>query len=436
MLGGHCPQAAVGTDRYVPRVDFTALHRALGYPPGVLTDEMLTEAVRQEVAERDGLDWKSELPSEKDLAQSDTVKDIAAMANSGGGVIVFGVQEEQKRATRRTDIGEVSESYERTLRRVAVSGIQPPVFGLGVVRLGGKPNRALAVVVPASADAPHLIYRGDYFGAPIRNHADTEWMRERHLESLYRARLDERTRSQLALADLYSEFADGRDSQSRAWLVAVARPRVPLLGRRMSREQARDIIAKASELALVFAGRGGIHPLESVDRFNPRIGLRRWIAPNTATADGTQWKESWVSVYDDGTVSVASAAGAHRAGSQAFLPGNRIRSSHLECCVADLMSLARHASAALGTGDYEARIGIEWTGNAPLIIETIDNQGLAYDSTSTPIPRYTPVTTSFRNDVNSAAYLDQVLELATDVVNQGGVQHLQVMTRPDTPVAG
>ncbi|MCW2529678.1 MAG: Transcriptional regulator [Pseudonocardiales bacterium] len=49
---------------------------------------MLTEAVRQEVAEGEDLDWKSELPSEKDLAQSDTVKDIAAKANSGGGAIV------------------------------------------------------------------------------------------------------------------------------------------------------------------------------------------------------------------------------------------------------------------------------------------------------------------------------------------------------------
>lgn len=207
---------------------------------------MLTESVSQQLAESDELDWKSQLPTEKDLAHSDTVKDIAAMANSGGGLIVFGVEEDQKRGTRPTDAGEVSESYERTLRRVAVGGIHPPVFGLGVERLGAEPTRALAVVVPASVDVPHLIYRGDYFGAPIRNHADTEWMRERHLESLYRARLDERTRSQTALVNLYGEIADGRDSRSRAWLVAVARPRVPLIGRRMSHEQAREILTKAA----------------------------------------------------------------------------------------------------------------------------------------------------------------------------------------------
>jgi hypothetical protein len=393
---------------------------------------MLTEAVAQQLAESDDLDWKTQLPAEKDLVHSDTVKDIAAMANFGGGLIVFGVDENQKKASRRADVGDVTESYERTLRRVAVSGIHPPVFGLGVVRLGVEPARALAVVVPASVDVPHLIYRGEYFGAPIRNNADTEWMKERHLESLYRARLDERLRSQGALADLYDELAAGRDTANRAWLIAVARPRVPLIGRRMSRDQAREIVSKGAELALVFAGQGGIHPLESVDRFNPRTGLRRWIAANTGTADHARWKESWVSVHDDGSVTVASSAGGHRASSEDYLPGHNISSSHLECCVADLMGLLRQTSASLGTADYEARIGIEWAGDEPLIIQTIDTNGYPYDLGSTPIPRYTPVTSSIRNDVDSASFLDQVRELATDVINQGGVQNLQVMSRPDT----
>lgn len=408
------------------------MHRLLGRPPSALTDEMLTAAVALQLAESDDLDWKTQLPAEKDLAHSDTVKDIAAMANSGGGLIVFGVDENQKKASQRTDAGEVTESYERTLRRVAVSGIHPPVFGLEVFRLGVEPTRALAVVVPASIDVPHLLYRGDYFGAPIRNNADTEWMRERHLESLYRARLDERMRSQGALIDLYDEVAAGRDTGSRAWLIGVARPRVQLIGRRMSREQAREIFSKGRGLALVFAGRGGIHPLESVDRLNPRIGLRRWIAANTATADRERWKESWVSIHDDGSVTVASSAGGHPASSHDYLPGHKLSSSHLECCVADLMGLLRQTSVSLGTADYEVRIGIEWAGNEPLIIQTVDTHGSPYDLGSIPLPHYTPVTTSIRNDVDSVTYLDQVRELATDVINQGGVQHLQVMSRPDT----
>lgn len=51
--------------------------------------------------------------AERALVQSD-VKDIAAFANSGGGLLVFGVTEEQAKATARVDVGRVTESHERT----------------------------------------------------------------------------------------------------------------------------------------------------------------------------------------------------------------------------------------------------------------------------------------------------------------------------------
>jgi Putative DNA-binding domain len=109
-------------------MEFTPLHRLLGRQPGPLTDDMLDAAIEQGIRETDDLDWKSELPKAKDLSQSDVVKDIAAMANSGGGMIVFGVKEIDKAANGRKDVGELDQAYERTLRSVAVSGIQPPVL--------------------------------------------------------------------------------------------------------------------------------------------------------------------------------------------------------------------------------------------------------------------------------------------------------------------
>lgn len=71
-------------------MEFTALHRLLGRQPGPLTDDMLDAAIEQGIRETDDLGWKSALPKAKDLSHSDVVKDIAAMANSGGGMIVFG----------------------------------------------------------------------------------------------------------------------------------------------------------------------------------------------------------------------------------------------------------------------------------------------------------------------------------------------------------
>ena len=142
---------------------FTPLHRFLGEPGNSpLTMQLLQAAVAAGVPESSALDWKRALPAQSGLGSTDFPKDVAAMANSGGGMIVFGVEEAEKRATGLTDIGELSETHERALRAVAVSAIHPPVFDLVVTRLGEPGNAAVAVVVAASVDAPHLIYRGEY----------------------------------------------------------------------------------------------------------------------------------------------------------------------------------------------------------------------------------------------------------------------------------
>jgi schlafen family protein len=250
-----------------------------------LAVDILDAAVAAGAAEMNDLDWKSELPPAKGLPQTDLPKDVAAMANSGGGVIVFGVRESQKVATERADVGDLDEAYERSMRSAAITAISPPVFGLNVHRLGAEGNRAVVVEVPASIDGPHLIYRKDYFGAPVRNDSGTVWMKERQIEAMYRARFDERRHASEALDALFSEASTGRDRGKRAWLIAVAHPRIPRFRDRLTRDEARGVLTNAVGLALTYAGRGGVHPLESVDRDNPRLGLRRREHGNRRSVD-------------------------------------------------------------------------------------------------------------------------------------------------------
>lgn len=409
-------------------MSFTEIHRALGVAPGPLTDELLNSAISARVVETEGLDWKSELPPAKGLPQTDFPKDVAAMANSGGGVIVYGVREEQKAAVERVDVGEFDEAYERSLRNAVITAISPPVFGLNVHRVGAPGSRAVVVEVPASLDGPHLIYKNDYFAAPVRNDSDTVWMKERQIEAMYRARFEERRHATEILNVLSSEAAAGRDTDTRAWLIAVAHPRVPRFRDRMSRESARDVLSKAEGLALVYAGRGGIHPLESVDRLNPRPGLRRWVAVNTAVSDRAVWKEAWVSIHDDGSVTLAAAVGAHR-NQDGYFEGWQVESSAIECAIADLMALIRTTAEATANDEYDVRAGIVWTGGNPLTILTKDNQGFTYDGVSTPLHHYTPVEMTVNANAPDVEYFWHVRDLAQDCVNQGGISNV-LMIRP------
>lgn len=409
---------------------FTPLHKALGVGPCPLTNELLDAAVTAKVTESYDLDWKSKLPPLKGITQTDFPKDVAAMANSGGGLIVFGVKESQKAATERVDVGDLGEGYERALRSAAITAITPPVFGLNVFRLGSEGHRAVVVEVPASVDGPHLIYKDYYFGAPVRNDADTVWMKERQIEAMYRARFDERRHASEALDSLYSEISKGKDSNTRAWLVAVARPRVPRVGTRVERDEARAILKNAESLSLTYASSDGIHPLDNVDRHNPRPGLRRWQAVNNAIGENSIWKEAWINIHYDGSVTIATAIGGHRMSRDGYFDGWEVQSRAIECAVADLMSLVRATAEELGSSEYDIRVGINFAGEESIVISTVDNFGYHHDGVSVPLHQFTPVEMTVNTTVSDADFHQRVYELALDCVNQGGVANLQLIHRP------
>lgn len=414
-------------------MDFTSLHRAIGAGPQLLTDELLDEAVTAGAVETHDLDWKSQLPQMKGLSQTDFPKDVAAMANSGGGLIVYGVNETQKAATDRVDVGDFDEGYERALRSAAVTAISPPVFGLKVHRLGTEAaqNRAVLVEIAASVDGPHLIYRNELFGAPIRNDSDTVWMKERQIEAMYRARLEERRHATAALDALFNDSSAGRNAGDRAWFIAVAHPRVPRLQARMDRDEARLIMQKTERLALSYAGRAGVHPLESVDLLNPRPGLRRWVSVNTATGERQLWKEAWASVHHDGSVTLAASIGAHPMSRDGYFDGHEVEARAIECAVADFMALTRITAESTGNDEYDVRVGIDWTGAEPLRILTVDNSGFVYKDVSTPLHRFAPVETSLDAREADNEFRRHVYELARDCVNQGGISNLHLIGLPD-----
>ena len=73
------------------------IHAQLFFTPTELTHEMIVRAVESAVQETDDLDWKQALPVDADKKLKEFAKDVAAMANTNGGVIVYGVREDDQR---------------------------------------------------------------------------------------------------------------------------------------------------------------------------------------------------------------------------------------------------------------------------------------------------------------------------------------------------
>lgn len=408
---------------------FSAIHRALGLQPGPFTDEMIDAAIQAKIAEAADLDWKAKLLPERGLADTDFPKDVAAMANTGGGLIVYGVSERAKRAESRVGVPELTESYERSLRRAAVTAIYPPIFDLTVTSVGSGESNVVVIEIPQSVDGPHLVYKNEYFGAPRRNDADTEWMREGQIETMYRARFDARRNANEALDRLYTDAARGHDIGNRVWAVAVARPRTPQALKRVERHEAAAFFGAARELSNSLRKSYGFSPLQSADTQNPRPGLRRWVAP-TSLSRVNDWRDAQASWHADGSVTLAAVVGGHEIGLREHRPSSHVEGTALEAVVAEVLALAKTAGDGYWPGAYEVRVGLHWTGAEPILILGRDHRGFVFDAWSREMESFSPVEAAIDVSGPEIAFRRQLFELARDCVNQGGITDVESILEP------
>lgn len=401
---------------------FTAIHRALGEQPRDLDADLIAAAVAASVSETDDLDWKRQLPSPGEVKTSDFIKDVAAMANSGGGVIVYGVKEKSKRASGYARGVELTEQVQRAMTTAFYHQVEPPILGVRVRALGEGDECVVVVEVPASVDAPHLIHTGNRFGVPIRYDADTFWMNERQIEGAYRRRFDVERRAAEALTALFAGADRSRPYMKRAWFVGVGRPRTPQTGGRFDKAETQHILQQAELLGRRFAGFRNSHPLDIVNIDNLRPGLRRWVAPNPGDQI-SGYRETWVSVHDDGSVSIAASVG------DIPLTRTSVQSVTIECCVADLMALVRETGQARATLDYDVRVGMTWGDGDVLRILGQKTKGRSDIEAAIPIYGFEPVDVSVDADSSLEEYFQLTRRIAEDCVNQGGIGELSAFKK-------
>jgi len=413
---------------------FTSLHRWLGRGPQPLTIELLDAAVGANLEETADLDFKLDPPSPSALAQSDLAKDFAAMANSGGGTLVFGVRDNGSRAVEAPGVepGFTADTYVRDVRRVALNRVSPPILNLAVYTFTDGSRHSLAVVVPPTNEAPHLIFVGDSFRAPYRNGPDTAWMTERMLESAYRARFNARHERENELREILGH-ALGPDHGAELWIGAIARPAGDVAYvKRLEREQVQAILDGALKLADAWV-RLKVHPLEWLDRSNPRPGLRRWVARFGRTSETTRWREAQAQIFDSGTVVLTAAMGGGRGGADTFFGPHEVGSDRVETFIADFTALVRLTAIELGLSAYEMIIDFRRPSDSPIMLRIPDSHLGGYyldPEYSSPIHHFVPVEAIVNAATRPELLLDHLREIALDVVNQGGVRYLHSIEGP------
>ena len=185
---------------------------------------MLDRAVDAGLPETQRLDWKRdpyETSDKKDAkaVRDEFCKDVAALANAQGGVLVIGVAEKRGKGTAESLAPfKPTDGLQQKFRSWLHSRVHPGIPGVEMTALYDPENPdqgALVVSVPASPEAPHLVGDNNTVGYPLRDGTQTKWLSEHEIERAYADRFDRRRTDDQALTDLATQATQHLDPEAK-----------------------------------------------------------------------------------------------------------------------------------------------------------------------------------------------------------------------------
>ncbi len=163
---------------------------------------LVTGAVREDT----DLDYKEQLYGNADADKRDLAGDVAAMANTIGGVIVLGVAEVDGAPTKLKPMAQ-SEAEELRMRQT-VTSLVAPAPRLTIHRIlehSGVATGFYLISIPRSPDAPHAVRVNDALKYPRRDGARTRWLSESEVADAYRSRFQQASAQTETLDQIFQE---------------------------------------------------------------------------------------------------------------------------------------------------------------------------------------------------------------------------------------
>ncbi|NMW43922.1 ATP-binding protein [Mobiluncus mulieris] len=415
----------------------SALHRELGIPARTsLTFDVLSSLVSKRVREQADLDFKQKLyhpKNEKD--KKELVKDVCAMANSGGGWIVCGIAEKDSAAAQVVGV-DIDITTETDIHQMLENRIDPPVaIDIRVYQDASRDKNLVAIRVPDSADKPHLMKIGDSkdtraFQVPIRKGPSTVWLDERSLRSFYRESFNLANHSEeqmnKRLDDLTAKAAEEFPGIA---LVLLLSPQEPLTGK-LDKNYLVEAV-KNIDLAKFSIGRGFSFLYNIQTPLN--IGDRRYTGKQTSIRF-----HSFIEVDFDGTVAVAIQLAVDPPKARYLedtwytnLPDEATQ-NELEYAIIEAFNFATQLEKILNpASDSQLQVRIVAHKNNPIIIRK--NEGswtgslLLPREESTPIKHFRTVSYTIQAGSTSKEEHEILTDIILEVVNQGGIETIHIL---------
>ena len=129
-----------------------------------VTHQVLEKLVEQQTAENFRLDFKRDLPKRDEKGRNDFIADVSAFANSTGGDLLYGVDEDgEGRASKLHPLDGNRDEEVRRLQDYVLNSIEPRVPGVQVHAISAPLGYFVIVRVPQSWAGPHRVSTNQHF---------------------------------------------------------------------------------------------------------------------------------------------------------------------------------------------------------------------------------------------------------------------------------
>lgn len=148
--------------------------------------EFINDLITLRSGESTTLEFKRELPDFSDRGKAELLKDVTAMANASGGVVLFGIDEDDGYANKLTLASiDGEDDLIRRIAQVLEAGIEPRLraIKIHIVQLEGQV--VLAIEVPFSFEGPHRFKHNKHARFVVRNDRHISDLTYQKLRSLF-----------------------------------------------------------------------------------------------------------------------------------------------------------------------------------------------------------------------------------------------------------
>jgi len=208
-----------------------------------LSEEVLQRLVDGHVSEAEQIEFKGHRynkvsPKDGWAVEQEFAKDVAALANHRGGVLILGISETAGSASSLIPLtGTTAENEEQRLR-MALANCMAPLAVVDIVPVKiASGGFCLVVVVPHSLRAPHAVITKPGVDNrrplryPVRYGTDTRWLEESEVAERYVRRLRAGELEASRLMTVETQGTDALQLANNVWFYTALVPEIPTVAR-------------------------------------------------------------------------------------------------------------------------------------------------------------------------------------------------------------